>query len=60
MFQIAGYGPKAYFQVQWSIIKMLMFVTLLVLPVIYVFYTANSDEHDSRSFRTFLGNMGST
>lgn len=57
-FVKAGYGPNAYFDIQKSLIKMLACITVLLLPVIYIYYSANAAENKSIYLRTFLGNLG--
>lgn len=37
-FLRAGYGANAYFDIQYSIIKLFIFITILLLPVMYLNY----------------------
>lgn len=36
LFKKAGYGPNAYFDIQMSLIRMLTWISLFLLPVLYI------------------------
>lgn len=56
-FYIAGYGVKAFFDITSLVIKMFLFMTIVFIPVVYL-YTKGETFPNSTVLSTTLGNLG--
>ena len=56
-FLIAGYGVKAFFDITSLVIKMFLFITVVFIPVFYL-YTQGQTFENSLILSSFLGNLG--
>lgn len=54
----SGYGANSYFDIQYSIIKLFMIITIILTPVMYINYTASDRETKHEVIKTFLGHFG--
>ena len=59
-FLSAGYGTTSFFSIHRSLWKLLLFVTIMILPIFYIYSTGQFFWQESLLKMTFLGNMGGT